>query len=795
MPRFGVLRRHEARRFDVALYGLWYGRNYGSQLTYFALRAVLQSLGHSVIMIDNPLEPGAIDDASRVRSHPYRFARRNGYAIAPRLPLERMNELNPATDTFLVGSDQLWNYDLSRAYGDSYYLAFTDDAKRRIAYGTSFGAPAFNGPIDYRGKVRDELARFATLMVRDPESQAICHQEFDLPAQQVTDPVFLCEKAQFDSLAERPAEVPGEFLFAYVLDPTPAHGQQIKRLAEDNGLAVVVVLDELDSKTANNRKKLGLDNNPQVTIVDHATVGELLWCFDHAKFVVTDSFHGCCFSIVYQRDFWALKHPWRAPFRFQQVLGPLGLSGRLLAGPANLDGKGLDAIDYAPVMAELKAHGAESIARLKESLEGPFAAPLPEPDVPYSADRLSIVPVAAQQLAKQHPAKSGWRRAKGVRTPYVPATLAMNPLCSGCLACVDACPFDALQAATDKYGLLRPQLIPGKCTDCGLCVRMCPAIVAPEKPTAQPQACYSFQTDDEALLMASASGGVFGLLARRTIADGGAVVGAAWGDGLTVGQVVVTDLDDLPQLHKSKYCESNTAGVYREVRRRLKDGQQVLFSGLPCQVAGLRGFLKGASDNLLAVDLLCGNAPGQAMLRGYVRETWTKGVAAIEFRHKEADSHDPYLSLVTLADGTQVLRPRKGDAFQTAFHAHNMCPLHCENCQYQALPRYGDITIGDFWGLQQHDRSVNMQPGMSVILVNNSHGAQYLAQSLGAQADHLVERPLEWLGGNGFTQGDAHGWAPPERDAFFAKWAATRSFTQSVAETAGAAAEQAIRKA
>jgi len=779
MPTLGSQRRRQAPRFDVALYGLWYGRNYGSQLTYFALRSVLQGLGHSVVMLDNPLDNTAIDDDSRVRSHPYLFAQRNGYAIAPRLPLARMREFNPLSDSFMVGSDQLWNYDLSKAYEESYYLAFTDDSKRRIAYGTSFGAPAFNGPQDYRGTVRYQLARFGALLVRDPESQAICRQEFDLPAHQVTDPVFLCERAQFDSLAQRPAGVPDEFLFAYVLDPTPAHGQHIRNLAAANGLPVVVILDELDTKTANNHKKLGLDDDPQVIIVDHATAEELVWCFSRADFVVTDSFHGCCLSIVYQRPFWALKHPWRAPFRFQQLLGPLGLAERLLTGPADLDGKGLAAIDYAPVASELQTHGAESVAKLKAALEAPTAAPVAEANVPYDAGRLATVPSIAQQLAKQHAGEPGWRRAKGVRTPYTPATLAMNPMCTGCLACVDACPFDALQAGTDKFGLFRPQLTPENCPDCGLCVRVCPAITPPAKPTTQPMACYSFQTDDAALLQASTSGGVFGLLAKHVLSDGGAVAGAAWGEDLTVGHVVVTDAADLPRLHKSKYCQSDTTGVFRDVRQRLRAGQQVLFSGLPCQVAGLRGFLKGGPDNLLTVDLLCGNAPALAMFRAYTRETWPKGVDAIEFRHKEADSNDPYLSRVTLADGTQVLQPRKGDAFQAAFHAHHLCPLHCENCQYQALPRYGDITIGDFWDLEKHDKTAQMQPGMSAILVNSQRGSEFLQRALGSQASGLVQRPMEWLGGNGFVIGGSHNWAPPERDAFFAKWATTRSFTQA----------------
>jgi len=735
-------------------------------------------------MLDNPLESVTIDDDSLVRSHPYRFARRNGYAIAPRVPVGQMRELNPLSDAFMVGSDQLWNYDLSRPYEESYYLAFTDDSKRRIAYGTSFGAPTFNGPPEYRGTVRYQLARFGTLMVRDPESQAICRQQFDLPAHQVTDPVFLCERSQFDSLAERPANVPDEFLLAYVLDPTPAHGQHIRRLALNNGLPVVVILDELDSKSANNRKKLGLSNDPQVTIIDQATAGELIWCFDHARFVVTDSFHGCCFSIVYQRDFWALKHPWRAPFRFQQLLEPLGLSSRLLTGPSDLDGRDLESINYAPVMRELQSHSADSISKLKDALEGPLTVAVAEPLVPYDAGRLTTVPMIAQHLATQHATEPGWRRAKGVRTPYVPATLAMNPLCSGCLACVDACPFDALQAGTDKYGLLRPQLVPSRCTDCGLCVRICPAIVAPAKPTTHPLACYSFQTDDEDLLMSSSSGGVFGLLAHQTIVDGGAVAGAAWGEDLEVRHMVITDTADLPRLHKSKYCQSNTTGVFRDVRQRLRDGQRVLFSGLPCQVAGLRGFLKGNPENLLAVDLLCGNAPPPAMFQAYVRETWPDGVRDFEFRHKEANADDPYLSRITLADGKQVVRPRDGDVYQKAYHAHDLCPLHCENCRYQAAPRYGDITIGDFWGLEKHDPTPHTKNGMSVVLVNSQRGADFLSRALGPEVNQLVNRPIEWLGGNGFVANGAHGWASLDRDTFFAAWAAARSFTRAAAAPA-----------
>lgn len=159
--------------------------------------------------------------------------------------------------------------------------------------------------------------------------------------------------------------------------------------------------------------------------------------------------------------------------------------------------------------------------------------------------------------------------------------------------------------------------------------------------------------------------------------------------------------------------------IFKDVRKRLEQGQFVLFSGCPCQVAGLQAYLGKEYENLILVDLFCGNSPSTMFFRKYLKEDFPQGIKQYEFRYKET-GWNPFTVKVIKNDETSEIRyGGTQDNYQRVYHNHVMCAPHCEHCMYQSEPRYGDITIGDFWGGTKYIGDVDAKPGLSVVLINN----------------------------------------------------------------------------
>lgn len=364
-------------RFDVGLFGLWYGQNYGSILTYFGLVKVLEGLGLSVALLANPLGSDAGD-----RRQPTAFARRQGFFITKRRPLSRMGECNAFCDAFMVGSDQLWNPGLSRPYGQSYFLGFVDANRKRIAYGTSFGKGDHQIDARYRERSRLELARFDAISVRDDFSRQVLSEDYGLGSVKVLDPVLVCDPAEYGALAdsaEPPAYVGGRapqegspYVLAYVLDPNEGTSALLAEVSERMGLPVVVALDMNPKKVEENQALFSGSWRRGVHVLDEPTPEQWLAAIRGSEAVLTDSFHGTLFSHVFQRRFVALPNAKRGKDRFDDALGVLGLSDRALP---SLEGHIEEVvemlgrpIDYERSNALLQRERAHSLRWLRNAL-------------------------------------------------------------------------------------------------------------------------------------------------------------------------------------------------------------------------------------------------------------------------------------------------------------------------------------------------------------------------------------------------------------------------------------------
>ena len=383
---FGLLRHQPfgkavryalAPHFDVGVFGLWYGENYGSILTYFGLVKVLEGMGLSAALIANPLGSDRGD-----LLQPTAFARRQGFYITKRRPLSRMHECNAFCDAFMVGSDQLWNPALSGPYGHSYFLSFADPDRRRIAYGTSFGRAGLEVSPRYRERSRYELSRFDAVSVRDDFSRQTLRDEYGVGSVKVLDPALLCEPEEYARLADRAEplafleggapDLSGGYLFVYLLDPNEGSLGLLAELGECVGLPVVVALDMRPELLEGRQRLLSGGRGRGVYVLDDPTPEQWLRALSGGEAVLTDSFHGTLFSHVFQRRFVCLPNGLRGRERFSDVLGILGLEDRAVDGlDGNLDAvAGLLAtpIDYATSNALLAVERAHSLRWLRNAL-------------------------------------------------------------------------------------------------------------------------------------------------------------------------------------------------------------------------------------------------------------------------------------------------------------------------------------------------------------------------------------------------------------------------------------------
>ena len=297
--------------------------------------------------------------------------------------------------------------------------------------------------------------------------------------------------------------------------------------------------------------------------------------------------------------------------------------------------------------------------------------------------------------------------------------------CTGCGACFNICPHGAIKMVENTEGFLYPQIEETSCVKCGLCTKVCPSLHPIYQNENNPQ-CFAAMASDD-LRADSTSGAVFPLLAEDVLKNGGYVCGAAYSeDMLSVEHIIVENVEELRKLKGSKYLQSNTKNCYRQIKKLLSEGKKILFSGTPCQVAGLKGFLQKNYDNLLCVDIICHGTPSPKVYRKYIEELGLAGkLTQVNFRDKRHGwGGDNFVNIVS--EQKSYLKSAKNDAYMKAFLQNYCLRESCGDCPFNKMPRQGDLTIGDFWGVTAYKKSYNDKKGTSVILVNSDKGRNAL---------------------------------------------------------------------
>lgn len=303
--------------------------------------------------------------------------------------------------------------------------------------------------------------------------------------------------------------------------------------------------------------------------------------------------------------------------------------------------------------------------------------------------------------------------------------------CCGCGACAQRCPVQCISMQEDGEGFLYPQVDTQKCIDCGLCENVCPVLhqAAPRKPLAT----YAAKHPDEAVRLSSSSGGVFSALAEAVLARGGVVFGARFDEHWEVVHAYTETIEGLAAFRGSKYVQSRIGESYKACEQFLKQDREVLFSGTPCQIAGLRLYLRKEYPNLFTVDVICHGVPSPLVWRKYlentIRSTGTNkmpAISSVTFRNKKLGWKKYCLEIQIEPKTLLLFEPQDKNIFMRGFLSDLYLRPSCYACPARSGRSCSDLTIGDFWGIRNYRPDLDDDKGTSAVLVNSQRGLELL---------------------------------------------------------------------
>ena len=341
-----------------------------------------------------------------------------------------------------------------------------------------------------------------------------------------------------------------------------------------------------------------------------------------------------------------------------------------------------------------------------------------------------------------------------------------DKLCCGCGACANICPVGAIEMTFLENNFYSPKIDGEKCIKCGKCLKVCPALEYKSKNTQEP-VCYAVSAQDDERKN-STSGAVFPVIAKYILNKGGYVCGVAWDENFEAKHIIINDEKDLYKLRYSKYVQAATGNCFSEIKKLLEEDKYVLFSGTPCQNAGLIKFLNKDYEKLVTVDILCHGAPSPKVWQDYLEKNCEKDkITDINFRNKnngwvrcgEISYYDCKNSSITMSDG----REQPIGVYYEAFLQHRLSNEACSECKYRPVKRPADFTLGDFWHFYSTEK-LNDGLGLSAVLLNNTKAEKIfngIKTEFKSVKEINIKNHYDWIEINSKSR------ATKERETFF----------------------------
>ena len=299
--------------------------------------------------------------------------------------------------------------------------------------------------------------------------------------------------------------------------------------------------------------------------------------------------------------------------------------------------------------------------------------------------------------------------------------------CTGCAACAAICPTQCIVMKPDTEGFLHPQIDSACCIECHRCESTCPLLFKGAE-TQQETEAYGACNKDAAVVKRSSSGGMFSLLANKIIEDEGVVFGAAFESPERVKHIAVDDKQQLWRLCSSKYVQSEICSVYQQVQDYLKKDIPVLFSGTPCQIAGLKAYLKKDYSKLVCIDTICHSVPSPKVWKEFLKEVEDderSRILNVNFREKQS-GWENYSLYLKFENGKEKRYFSQQNIYMHAFIEGLSTRPSCYSCEFKGAAHVSDITLGDFWGVRQAAPECFDEQGTSLVLIHNEKGRALL---------------------------------------------------------------------
>ena len=294
--------------------------------------------------------------------------------------------------------------------------------------------------------------------------------------------------------------------------------------------------------------------------------------------------------------------------------------------------------------------------------------------------------------------------------------------CFSCRSCFLSCPKNAIEMIENEEGFFYPKVTEDKCIDCGICVKKCPSLNKVERENFE-QYGLAVVAKDKNVLLKSSSGAASSIIANKIVTDGGVVFGSAYDDNLFVQHIACKDFSELEKIKGSKYVESFTGDTFKETKEYLENGQKVLYTGSPCQIAGLKKYLGKDYENLYTLDLICHGVPSRKLFLKYLEWLGNRNNGKIiyyGFRDKDVGGWSCGGKIKTKTK-TKIVEGAC-DPYYATFLRGETYRESCYSCPFANTNRISDITIGDYWGVKKNHPEIPSENGVSCIIINSKKG-------------------------------------------------------------------------
>lgn len=605
-------------------------------------------------------------------------------------------ELNNQYDKFIVGSDQVWNP--KNNGGDyAFLLDFVNEEKKRIAYSSSFGISEV--PLEYRDRYQEEFNKFGYLSSREEMGQKLIKELTGRDTMLVMDPVFLLEKSKWKTIAQKPNNAKKYFFFYTNRDNQV---DQFLNMYGKSDNQYHILSSHIGVKDfADRQKKVVFSMAPE----------EFLGEIANSNLVITASFHCLAFSIIFHKQFVVfLTGDLGKDERVMNLLEITGLKSRVFSNTMTKE-EIYTPINYSDVDKRLAEYIADSKSYLKAAI---------------GDDQETILQLINKRKINEDRFCGDFR-------------------CTGCTACASICPTDAIRMVRDDEGFLTPQVNEESCVHCGKCHQVCP-IFCINRNENSIQKYYAAKNLTE-IRKGSSSGGVFTACSDVILERGGLVFAATMDNDFHVVHSMANSKTLRDAMCRTFYVQSELKDTFVLIKAKADIGMSILFVGTPCQVHGLKLFLGKEYDNVYTIDLICHGVPSPGVFEKFIEYLKDKGkLTSFQFRDKSLGWRGYHVSAVI--NGKKITEKLWLQSFNNLF-SHNLINRQsCSVCKYTNYNRFGDITIGDFWGIKKLDPAYYDTLGVSLVLVNTEKGQTLFRETKGldikeVRKEQTVQNSLE----------------------------------------------------